>query len=155
MTSTRTYRVNAKTMPVAKILWDGTFVVPWHQREFDWDPEHVEQFWDDIQRSVEAGEPDYFIGGITLTEQEARLFDIQDGQQRLTTYSMMMAALRDVLPSDVRNDAQRVIYDIAHGAMPTNADNVRIKHQAYDQSKYAVIASGSPMTPNGKLTAAP
>ena len=154
MASNRKYRVSAETISVAGILWNGVFEVPWHQREFDWEPEHVEQFWDDIIHSVYAGEDDYFVGGITLTEQSERLFNIQDGQQRLTTYSMMMAALRDVLPSDYRNDAQRILYDIPHGTMPTNSDNVRIKHQDYDRSKYAVIASGGPLTPNGKLTAA-
>jgi hypothetical protein len=154
MTSTRQYRVSSETTSVAKILWQGIFEVPWHQREFDWEPEHVKQFWDDIQRSVDSGEPDYFIGGITLTEQNEHLFDIQDGQQRLTTYSMMVAALRDVLPSQFKNDAQRIIYDIAHGSIPTNADNIRIKHQDYDRSNYAVIASGNSINHNGKLTAA-
>ena len=68
MTATREYRVSAKTVRLPDILWEGVLEVPWHQREFDWDSEHVEQFWDDIQRNVETEEGDYFIGSITLTE---------------------------------------------------------------------------------------
>ena len=156
MTSIREYRVIAETMPVAKILWAGVFAVPWHQREFDWDPEHVEQFWDDIQRSIENDEEDYFIGGITLTKEDGRNFDIQDGQQRLTTYSMMVAALRDVLPDLYKANAQRVLYDIANDVVPTNvtAANLRIKHQESDRTKYAVIMRGGQLPPNDKLSRA-
>ena len=70
MTSTREYRVSAQTVRLLDILWERVFEVPWHQREFDWDPENVEQFWDDIQRNVENGEDDYFIDSITLTEKQ-------------------------------------------------------------------------------------
>lgn len=70
MTSTRTYRVSTETVRIPKILWAGIFEVPWHQREFDWDTEQVEQFWDDIHRNVERDESDYFISDITLTQED-------------------------------------------------------------------------------------
>ena len=156
MTSTREYRVRAETMPVSKILWAGSFDVPWHQREFDWDPEHIMQFWNDIRGSYDSGEPDYFIGGITLTEEGDRNFGIQDGQQRLTTYSMMIAVLRDVLPPLYTADANRVVYDVPHGDYLENMSEgtPRIKHQEGDKQKYLVITRGSSITPNGKLSKA-
>ena len=136
MTSLREYRVSSKTVPISDILWEGTFKVPWHQREFDWDPEHVGQFWDDIYRSIESGEPDYFVGGITLTKEADRLFHIQDGQQRLTTYSMMFATLRDKLPADYRTDAQRIIYDIPHNVNPTQTTDAKLRiHSPRDRPR--------------------
>lgn len=156
MTSPRTYRVCSKTTPISAILWEGVFEVPWHQREFDWDPEHVGQFWDDIQRSIETGEPDYFVGGITLTQEGERLFHIQDGQQRLTTYSMMFGVLRDILPASYTSDAQRIIYDIPHNVNPTQVSgaDLRIVHQEIDKDKYVVMAEGGVISPNGKLSRA-
>ena len=156
MTSQRKYRVCSKTTPIAEILWEGIFEVPWHQREFDWDPEQVEQFWDDIQRSIEAGEPDYFVGGINLTQEGERLFHIQDGQQRLTTYSMMFGVLRDKLPASYTADAQRIIYDIPHSVNPTQVNNAnpRIVHQEIDKDKYVVMAEGGVISPNGRLSRA-
>ena len=156
MTSSRKYRVSSETTPVSGILWEGTFEVPWHQREFDWDPEHVGQFWDDIQRSVETGQSDYFVGGITLTHGGERLFHIQDGQQRLTTYSMMFAVLRDKLPESYNADAQRIIYDIPHNVSPaqTKGARLRIVHQEIDKDKYSVMAEGGVISPNGKLSRA-
>ena len=125
--------------------------MPWHQREFDWNPENVEQFWDDIQRNVESGEEDYFIGSITLTQESDRLFHIQDGQQRLTTFSMMLAALRHKVPDEHKARVHTVIYDIEHGMMPTGIDNLRIRHQVSDQNKYSSIMKGEHLPPNGKL----
>lgn len=156
MTSSREYRVHSDTTPVSDILWQGIFEVPWHQREFDWDPEQVEQFWDDIQRSIDADEPDYFVGGITLTQEGDRLFHIQDGQQRLTTYSMMFGVLRDKLPASYAVDAQRIIYDIPHNVSPTQVSSadLRIVHQEIDKDKYVVMAEGGVISPNGKLSKA-
>ena len=151
MTSTRKFRVSAETMHLAKILWKGVFQVPWHQREFDWEPENVEQFWDDIQRNVENDEEDYFIGSITLTQENDHLFYIQDGQQRLTTYSMMLAALLHKVPDEHKARVYTVIYDIEHGMMPTGTDNLRIRHQESDQNTYSSIMNGEQLSPNGKL----
>ena len=154
MTTTRHYRVNAETMRLPDILWKGVFEVPWHQREFDWNPENVEQFWDDIHSNLENGEKDYFIGSITLTERGVRLFHIQDGQQRLTTYSMMLAALRDIVPDEHKSRVHTVIYDIDHGAMPSGTENLRIKHQERDQNNYSAIMKGEQIPRNGKLNRA-
>ena len=154
MTTTREYRVSAETMRLPDILWEGVFQVPWHQREFDWDPEHVEQFWDDIQRNVENGEDDYFIGSITLTLGSGHFFRIQDGQQRLTTYSMMLATLRDIVPDTHKTLIYPVIYDIAHGTMPIGTPDVRIKHQERDRNNYSVIMKGERITSGGKLSEA-
>lgn len=151
MTTTLEYRVSAETMRLPDILWNGIFQVPWHQREFDWNPENVEQFWDDIQRNVESGEEDYFIGSITLTQESDRLFHIQDGQQRLTTYSMMLATLRDKVPDEHKSRVHTIIYDIEHGMMPTGTENLRIRHQESDQNKYSSIMKGEQLSSNGKL----
>ena len=154
MTDPQEYRVSARTVRLPEILWEGVFEVPWHQREFDWDPEHVEQFWDDIQRNVETEEDDYFVGSITLTERGDRIFHIQDGQQRLTTYSMMLAALRDRVPSNSEATIREVIYDIKRGTMPAGRIDVRIKHQDRDQSIYSAIMKGEQNSSIGKLSEA-
>ena len=154
MTSNRTYRVSAKTMRLPQILWEGAFEVPWHQREFDWDGEHVEQFWDDIQRNFENGEEDYFIGSITLTERPGNTFHIQDGQQRLTTYSMMLAVLRDIVPDGYKTLVNPAIYKIEHGTILTGTEDFRIQHQERDQNNYSAVMKGEQIGPNGKLSQA-
>ena len=154
MTSKSNYRVESKTMAVSDILRSGTFEVPWHQREFDWEDIHVEQFWNDMQESMEKGEEDYFVGSIVLTREEDRQFSIQDGQQRLTTYSMMIAVLRTKLPERYENDAQRITRSIPQNRIPTGREDTRIRHQEHERSKYSAVIDGERPHPNGKLTKA-
>ncbi len=76
------------------------FVIPIYQRNYSWLPDECRQLWADLLR---AGRNDavaaHFIGSIvyveralsTVTSQEAML--VIDGQQRLTTSSLLIAAL--------------------------------------------------------------
>src|SRR5690606_859716 len=60
-----------------------------------WERENVEQFWN---VAVVAEDPDYFIGSFVLhTEKEAQdVYSVVDGQQRLTTITLLLACVRDV-----------------------------------------------------------
>ncbi|RKV51384.1 hypothetical protein DD794_03125 [Helicobacter pylori] len=79
------------------------FVIPIYQRVYSWGKEHCEQLWDDI---IKTGGNDqiegHFIGsivfvhdGIYTTNYNELL--IIDGQQRLTTITLLFIALRDHL----------------------------------------------------------
>ncbi len=79
------------------------FVIPIYQRVYSWEKEHCEQLWDDI---IKTGGNDqiegHFIGsivfvhdGIYATNYNELL--IIDGQQRLTTITLLFIALRDHL----------------------------------------------------------
>ncbi|ADU82937.1 hypothetical protein HPLT_02540 [Helicobacter pylori Lithuania75] len=79
------------------------FVIPIYQRVYSWEKEHCEQLWDDV---IKTGGNDqiegHFIGsivfvhdGIYTTNYNELL--IIDGQQRLTTITLLFIALRDYL----------------------------------------------------------
>ncbi len=79
------------------------FVIPIYQRVYSWGKKHCEQLWDDI---IKTGGNDqiegHFIGsivfvhdGIYTTSHNELL--IIDGQQRLTTITLLFIALRDYL----------------------------------------------------------
>lgn len=86
------------------------YLVPLYQRNYKWDvSEHWAPLWDDI-RSVagdllEFGEspelPDHFLGAIVAEQQpvfgrDALALHVIDGQQRLTTLQLFLAALHHV-----------------------------------------------------------
>ncbi|BDA06393.1 hypothetical protein OHP006_05850 [Helicobacter pylori] len=77
------------------------FVIPIYQRVYSWEKEQCKQLWDDI---IKTGGNDqiegHFIGsivfvhdGIYTTSHNELL--IIDGQQRLTTITLLLTALRD------------------------------------------------------------
>jgi hypothetical protein len=68
--------------------------VPRFQRPYSWDTSNVEDFWDDLTES--PGE--YFIGSMVVFDSGDEL-GLVDGQQRLTTATMILAAIRNELDS--------------------------------------------------------
>lgn len=79
------------------------FVIPIYQRVYSWGKEHCEQLWDDI---IKTGGNDqmngHFIGSIVFVQDGIYTTNynellIIDGQQRLTTITLLFIALRDHL----------------------------------------------------------
>jgi uncharacterized protein with ParB-like and HNH nuclease domain/predicted transport protein len=80
------------------------FVIPIYQRNYSWDDGECGQLWDDIMRTGENDEiTAHFVGSIVYIEKGLYQVTSQspllviDGQQRLTTLSLLIAALADAL----------------------------------------------------------
>jgi alkylated DNA nucleotide flippase Atl1 len=93
------------------MIQDRQFRVPLYQRHYRWKTEQQEDIWQDVidqYRALADGSdvPRHFIGSIVAVELEAdplhdfREFRVVDGQQRITTLSVAIAALRDVAAQD-------------------------------------------------------
>lgn len=80
------------------------FVIPIYQRTYSWTEKEYSQLWDDIRRAGESEHiPVHFLGSIVYIEESlsntscrAPLLVI-DGQQRLTSVTLLLAALSNVL----------------------------------------------------------
>jgi hypothetical protein len=93
---------------VGQLLKDRRLSVPIYQRSYSWqtEKEQVEDFWSDLSGAREEDDKDYFLGTTVLTSGEAPAdWTVIDGQQRLATTSMLIAAIRDELFA--RGDSER------------------------------------------------
>ncbi|HEY4052901.1 MAG TPA: DUF262 domain-containing HNH endonuclease family protein [Terriglobales bacterium] len=77
---------------VGRLLGEAYYKIPRFQRPYSWDHINVEEFWND---TVVEGEGDYFIGNFVVYDDKGVL-GVVDGQQRLTTVTLLLCALRDV-----------------------------------------------------------
>ncbi len=83
------------------------FVIPIYQRLYSWEKEQCKQLWDDIIKIGGNDKMDgHFIGSISyvldgITHSDNALLII-DGQQRLTTITLLLTALRDHLSDEVK-----------------------------------------------------
>lgn len=89
---------------IAHILRDKPLAVPPYQRAYSWDLEQVKTFWEDLRASVTAQAESYFLGTAVITRQDEHWVVI-DGQQRLATTSLLLAAIRDAFLE--RGDTER------------------------------------------------
>lgn len=98
-----------------KALLDGQkqYVVPLFQRPYSWRRRHWETLWQDVVELYESDSQEHFLGAIvTLSQLGApegvASYLLIDGQQRLITLSLLLAALRDHANGFDRTIAQRV-----------------------------------------------
>ncbi|GAA7568298.1 DUF262 and DUF1524 domain-containing protein [Helicobacter pylori] len=85
---------------------NNQFVIPIYQRLYSWEKEHCKQLWDDI---IKTGGNDqiegHFIGSIVYvldSNTHSSPLLIIDGQQRLTTITLLLIALRNHLSDEVK-----------------------------------------------------
>lgn len=73
----------------------GNFLtVPKYQRAFSWDDENVANFLADVNTAFSDGSSEYFMGSVVLQGANQK-FEVVDGQQRLTTATILISAARD------------------------------------------------------------
>ncbi|KCZ83206.1 hypothetical protein HAD_16002 [Hyphomonas adhaerens MHS-3] len=76
--------------------------MPPYQRSYSWEAREANELLGDLIDSVETGTP-HFVGAIVLIHgAENGVLEIVDGQQRLTTLTILLAVLRDLEPDKAR-----------------------------------------------------
>lgn len=86
--------VEARSLLLENVLKKGQFIIPDYQREYDWTDENLEEFLDDINDTEETN---YFIGHMVCEgDFNSSKFKVIDGQQRITTITIMLSVLRDI-----------------------------------------------------------
>ena len=81
---------------IAHELKSRLLAVPIYQRSYAWTADELGDFWNDLRAEFSESAPEYFLGTLVLTRQASPPRDtIIDGQQRLATTSVLLAAIRD------------------------------------------------------------
>lgn len=94
---------------------DFWFVIPEYQRPYVWQKDNIEELIEDLYYAFEhKGENEYFLGSLVLkniNNENFNEYEVLDGQQRLTTFFMMIAVLRDILDDeDYKSTLRELIY---------------------------------------------
>ncbi len=78
-----------------KLIGNGlSYRIPRFQRDYSWTDEEWEDLWADILSAINpGGEPSHYMGYLVLQTQDDKSFDVIDGQQRLTTLSLIALAV--------------------------------------------------------------
>ncbi len=97
-----------------KLLGNGlTYRIPRFQRDYSWTDTEWEELWADIvETDQQGGDAAHYMGYLVLQSDNEKTFDVIDGQQRLTTLSIIvLAILRNlnklVATDDHKADNQR------------------------------------------------
>jgi hypothetical protein len=74
------------------------YEIPMYQRNYDWKAENVQEFLYDLELAMD-NKGDHFFGSIVIISPEhgSDSFQVIDGQQRMTTFFLLIAIIRDLV----------------------------------------------------------
>lgn len=152
------------SIKISKVFSDGGdihYILPHFQREYSWDKAQWKTLLDDafdIYETYEPGnEPEHFLGSLVVIGDGNRgvmsAFKLVDGQQRLTTISLLFCALRDLIkdkkPRLARQCEKMLVNrdeenDLYFKLLPTTKYNDR-------QNYINLINQAQPLEPESKI----
>jgi uncharacterized protein with ParB-like and HNH nuclease domain len=94
---------------VSSVLKNKRLKVPSYQRSYAWEEENVDALLTDIIEAIKNNEPEYFLGSLVITGSGTARFEVVDGQQRLTTISLIISAIKDFFNDKGDTSAAREI----------------------------------------------
>jgi len=99
---------NLKTISnYLKLKKNENFIIPEYQRGYSWDIGQCDKLWQDIETFIDSGETDpYFFGTIIVDCSDDKKFSLIDGQQRTTTFLLLLKALLLNLNKAVKSISQ-------------------------------------------------
>ncbi|HOQ74407.1 MAG TPA: DUF262 domain-containing HNH endonuclease family protein [Limnochordia bacterium] len=138
---------SVKDYPISQLLdvdSNITYYVPKYQREYIWGKEEWEYLFDDLQEN----NPGYFLGSFICINQSGDTLAVQrlelvDGQQRLVTLSLLLAAIYKFLQThyDALNEEQRYgLYHIRRRLVLKDEPSVRIRPQMQNNNEQDYLA---------------
>jgi hypothetical protein len=133
--------IDAKAMTLGEILRDsGSINVPRYQRPYKWERKLIEDIFEDVlmygggSRGVGG-----FMGSIVFCPGSDGVVDVVDGQQRLTTLTVMAAVLaRRLLAIDQDSDLANKTFELLQDK---GGKSSRIRHKTFDRSIYEPLVS--------------
>ena len=156
------------------IAGDNVINIPLFQREYKWTNKNLIQFWSDIEAIIDGTKKSQFLGVVVTVPQPRPMgvppiFDIVDGQQRLfTCYLAIAAAVKVALDSGEKNWAleasrsylllrQHSNYDTNTKIVPAAADRQQFQliwtgitnHKIIEPTDWATIGTPTPPAPSG------
>lgn len=118
---------------VAEILKGAKYTIDYYQRDYKWEEKQLRELIDDLsdqfleayqpshQREAVQTYPFYFLGSIVISEKGAQRF-IVDGQQRLTTLTLLLTYLRELQNGHNEPNIDELILSNAFGKKSFNLD---------------------------------
>lgn len=118
-------KITATEQPLDTVFSKSySFGIPRYQRPYTWGKEQVEDLLDDLKEAFARNPEDpYFLGSVVLIQDDDPRSQVVDGQQRLTTLTMLFCVLRDISTnSDTIRELDEVVSQVANRTRGTNVE---------------------------------
>lgn len=109
---------------VTSIFNETDYVIPIYQRNYAWTKDEIEQLlnditgFNDINGVLDYSEEKYYLGSLIVNQLGANVYEVIDGQQRLTTLYLLLSFLnnysvgKNSLRFEARDKSNKTLHDI-------------------------------------------
>ncbi len=126
---------------------DKRFVIPVYQRNYDWKTENCKQLYDDLVKIIRGKRSSHFFGSLVSVynpDGHNEDFLIIDGQQRLTTVSLLFLAMYNLLDkgivnSETSNLKQRILEEYLVDKWKPEDTRIKLKPVKNDQTAFGKL----------------
>jgi uncharacterized protein with ParB-like and HNH nuclease domain len=142
--------MEAKESKIIDILTENKkYIVPSYQRPYSWDKSNTEQLIDDIYNSFCQENEEYFIGTLICIHKGNYTYEIVDGQQRLTTLSLIFAKMKDLISENKRakENLQKRVLPIDDFSDQPQEPRLKVRSKEYDIYYHYILQGSSDFLP--------
>ena len=89
--------IEIEQVGVGDVLKRYRLRVPPNQRDYAWDVPEVSNLLEDVTFAIATNEPQHFLGSLVTIKRPNNVLEVTDGQQRLATTALILAAMRNIV----------------------------------------------------------
>ncbi|MFZ2876611.1 MAG: DUF262 domain-containing HNH endonuclease family protein, partial [Enterococcus aquimarinus] len=112
-----------KIISVSNVFDNINYLVPIYQRNFAWTETQIVQLIEDVESSIDGSNKNYFLGNLIVNQTDNNVYEVIDGQQRLTTLYLIEKYLgvvfaKEALRFEAREKSNRTLSYVSDNSNP-------------------------------------
>ena len=112
-----------KIISVIHVFDNINYLVPIYQRNYAWSEIQIVQLIEDIESSIDGSNKNYFLGNLIVNQTDNNVYEVIDGQQRLTTLYLIEKYLgvvfaKEALRFEAREKSNRTLSYVSDNSNP-------------------------------------
>ncbi len=139
---------------IKEIFQEEGYSIPNYQRDYAWKDKNFRDLWEDLEEAIEYNKKGqgHFIGTMVVAKNEdnKKLYDIIDGQQRTTTIFMLLHVLANKQNEEDKQETRKYLYQKGELKLEVAPQNQSFFKTLLEAAEKGNISQKKMQTPKGK-----
>ncbi|RKV40705.1 DUF262 domain-containing protein [Helicobacter pylori] len=141
---------------IKDVFLESGYSIPNYQRDYAWKEKNFKDLWEDLEEAMEynQGGQGHFIGTMVVAKNEdnKKLYDIIDGQQRTTTIFMLLHVLASKQYEEDKQETRKYLYQKGESKLEVAPQNQSFFKTLLEAAEKGNISQKKMQTPRANKT---
>ncbi len=127
--------ITADVLTIKEFFKESKFDIPPYQRSYSWTEQELNKLFEDLlEASTDNSDNLYLLGAITTISEDRKTYDVLDGQQRITTISLIIDCIRKTISDSnyaIKTDCENIVLiddNTTRVSQSRNADKLSFRY---------------------------